>query len=58
MLGMKPKRCKKIRYKTEVDAKIALAFMPDKPKRKECRAYQCPKCRGFHLTSWEKAGKP
>lgn len=50
-------RCHKIRYRTEVDAKIALsstAYAANKnssEKRKESRIYRCPRCAGFHLTS-------
>ncbi len=52
--------CVKIRYRTELDAKIALASTQGAAarghdKRAECRIYRCPiaSCRGFHLTSQE-----
>lgn len=45
-------KCVKHRYRDELDAKIALTFMPDNPQRREVRAYRCPRCRGWHLTSW------
>lgn len=41
----------KHRYKDEIAAKFVLATLPDKWKRAERRAYRCPKCAGFHLTS-------
>lgn len=52
-------QCKKRRYNTEVDAKIALAVVRadrerKNPKRKrpaEKKYYRCPYCKGFHLTS-------
>ena len=49
--------CKKKRYPTELDAKIALTscyyanHIKGKSKRKECRYYYCDKCKGYHLTS-------
>lgn len=47
--------CSKRRYRSEIDAKIALAKIQwqDKSRREkiETRVYKCPKCRGFHLTS-------
>ena len=48
--------CGKVRYRTELDAKIALARFSRKrherrPKN-ERRPYKCPVCRGWwHLTS-------
>jgi hypothetical protein len=55
--------CAKIRYRTLLDARIALALMPDvrgngtgKPGLQQ-RAYRCPACRGYHLTSLPKRGK-
>ena len=47
---------KKIQYAKELDAKIAL-FKSQAAQRKgddnrgECRYYQCPRCRQWHLTS-------
>jgi hypothetical protein len=50
-------RCAKVRFRTKLDARIALGLMPDvrwngsgKP-RQQSRAYFCPQCRGYHLTS-------
>lgn len=46
--------CQKVRYRDHLAAKIALAstFRPDKPaRRNEVRAYRCPVCKGWHLTS-------
>lgn len=52
---MADRPCRKIRYRTELDAKIALADTQMKAlrknKRTECRAYRCPDCHAFHLTS-------
>ena len=50
--------CRKIRYRSEVDAKIALMDIArrrdqGKENRKECRYYRCPRCRGWHLTKLE-----
>lgn len=54
------RRCSKIRYRTRVDAQIALASArrkavlgrgPTADKRREERTYRCPRCRGWHLTS-------
>lgn len=49
-------KCHKIRYQTEIDAKIALssatyaAAQRSDEKRKEVRVYRCPRCKGWHLT--------
>ncbi len=45
--------CTKRRFKTQLDARIALARMraSGKEKRREQRAYRCHICRGWHLTS-------
>lgn len=45
--------CPKIRYRDELAAKIALANTQraKSSKRDERRAYRCPDCAGFHLTS-------
>lgn len=42
-----------MRYYDKLDALIALAKLrrQDKPGHTECRAYRCPKCKGWHLTS-------
>lgn len=49
-------KAKKARYRDELDAMIALANMSsdDRAKRREQRAYRCPSCRGWHLTSQPK----
>jgi len=46
-------RCKKVRYRDRIAATLALAKAgrSEKPKRQECRAYRCPDCKGWHLTS-------
>lgn len=53
-------RCVKVRYRTEVDAKIAMANIgaKDNPARAktERRAYRCPKCAGWQLTSKRRGG--
>lgn len=42
----------KLRYRDQIGAKFALARIDDAdPKRREKRAYRCPSCRGWHLTS-------
>lgn len=43
--------CGKVRYRSEMEARMILALMPDKPQRRECRAYECRRCGGYHLTS-------
>lgn len=47
--------CTKHRHQTRVDALIALADIQrkDSPRRPktENRAYRCPNCKGWHLTS-------
>lgn len=50
------KRCAttgKLRYRTEVDAMLALMSTGrrEKTKRQERRQYRCPHCNGWHLTS-------
>lgn len=46
-------RCGKIRYHDRVAAMLALAKAQRSPSRRrhESRAYHCPKCDGWHLTS-------
>lgn len=45
----------KIRYRDELGAMIALSETnlgsQKKSKRSERKAYRCPKCRGWHLSS-------
>lgn len=49
--------CGKRRYRTEIDAKIALASCqrvtrgPERRYAIERRHYHCPRCKGWHLTS-------
>lgn len=48
--------CAKIRYRDHIAAKLALASLAHKDKQREKterRAYRCPTCRGWHLTSWD-----
>lgn len=55
MTGTDPRRCAKTRYRTRIDALIALARIQrrDNPKRSktETRPYRCGRCHGWHLTS-------
>lgn len=46
--------CWKVRYRDAISAKLALATLQlkDKAGHTERRAYRCPKCKGWHLTSW------
>ena len=45
-------RTGKARYRDGVAAKLALARIdPGDGRRRERRAYRCPHCRGWHLTS-------
>lgn len=42
----------KWRYRDRIAALLALAGIDNtNPKRREQRAYRCPNCRGWHLTS-------
>lgn len=47
------RRCGKRRYPTRDDALLALASCKGSAndRREECRAYPCPRCSGWHLTS-------
>ena len=51
--------CRKYRFKTELDAKIALVkayykrHIKNNKKRNEIRYYWCSECRAYHLTSKE-----
>ena len=51
----RPKRCSKRRYATDIEAKLEIARFQrmDDPRRSKlpCRAYKCPDCGGWHLTS-------
>lgn len=40
----------KVRFRTEVDAMLALARRAHRDKG-EIRQYRCPFCKGWHLTS-------
>lgn len=52
------KPCKKRKYRDEITAKIALSKVRHQDKswrgKLECRAYKCPTCKKWHLTSMEK----
>jgi hypothetical protein len=48
--------CGKVRYITELGAKIALTRIHRDDEQGERRHYRCPRCRGWHLTSEEKHG--
>ena len=50
--------CRKIRYRDEIAANLALAKLQRQGKagHDETRAYRCEKCGGWHLTS-QKRGK-
>ena len=51
-------RCRKHRYRDRIAALLALATVQARDKatrpKSERRAYRCPRCRGFHLTSQER----
>jgi hypothetical protein len=56
LLGISTERemtCKKIAYKNEISAMLALAQCRNSRKRRrmEVRAYFCPICKKWHLTS-------
>ncbi|MDX3074602.1 hypothetical protein [Streptomyces sp. MI02-7b] len=43
---------RKWRYRDRIAAQLVLAVMDrTDPRRRECRAYHCPLCHGWHLTS-------
>lgn len=48
---------KKRRYRDHLAAKLALAMMRGGEKRRERRAYRCPDCAGWHLTSSIRRGE-
>lgn len=55
-------KCPKVRYRSKLDAKIALSRTQQSraSKREEARVYHCPNCKGWHLTSkvvWFPGGK-
>lgn len=59
---LKPRKCRtgKIRYSDRISALLALSTArtqddPSRPKI-EARAYKCPSCYGWHLTS--RAARP
>jgi len=47
--------CTKIRYRDQIAAKLALASAQhqdgSRREKVERRAYHCPRCHGWHLTS-------
>lgn len=47
--------CRKKRYRDRVSALLALSRIDrGRAEKQECRAYRCPKCRYWHLTSMPK----
>ena len=59
-----PKLCEeKIRYRTSAGAHFALwgiwidRYLRGRRRRRERRAYACPHCDGWHLTSQPKRGR-
>lgn len=49
--------CDKVRYRTKLDAKIALVKVQikrDAETRHERSIYRCPSCLGWHLTSYRR----
>lgn len=52
--------CKKVSYRDRIAALLALARIrhDDNPRRgkQESRAYRCPECHRWHLTSLERKG--
>lgn len=50
------KREKKVRYRDELDAKMAISFFRNKSTRDRIptRSYKCQYCKGHHLTSQSK----
>ncbi|MFA7265753.1 MAG: hypothetical protein WC054_05525 [Candidatus Nanopelagicales bacterium] len=45
--------CRKVRYRDQIAALLALAVLDRQAKNghDEQRAYRCPNCKGWHLTS-------
>lgn len=53
-------KCAKRRYRSEIDAMIALSNAGnshDGRAKTEVRCYRCPKCGGWHLTSKARGGR-
>jgi hypothetical protein len=51
--------CSKIRYRDRIGALLALSRTDNARRPKtEQRAYRCPFCRGWHLTSQQKRAQP
>lgn len=52
----------KVRYRTKLDAKIALANTSLRKRTRagkdESRPYKCEHCFGWHLTSWTSRRHP
>jgi len=47
-----PRRCRKNRFESEEDAREAIARLQKiRPGKREQRAYRCPNCQHWHLTS-------
>lgn len=59
-MSMKQRGCPsgKVRYRDRLGALLALSKIgrKDSPRRpkSEGRAYQCPRCKGWHLTSTDR----
>ena len=52
---MSGRACTKRRYRDEAAAELALARIAEAGDAREKtpqRVYRCPRCRGWHLTSW------
>ncbi len=56
--------CRKVRYRDRIGAQLALAGLANGHGRHETRpkderrAYRCPTCKGWHLTSMRLPGRP
>jgi len=63
MFRVNRERCAKVRFRTSLDARIALGLMPDTRRngsgklKQQSRAYFCPSCHGYHLTSQSRQRK-
>lgn len=51
MRGLYRKNCGKIRYRTKLDAQLALLSTQRNGFRSEKRVYYHTRCKGWHLTS-------